>query len=622
VAWKHCPMDCAPMAEAEASRRPTTSQEVMGWLTLERAAYSGAVVLALMFRLLLLGAETLGPAEAAQALPAVAAAAGREFELNGVSPLLFGLQRLPFVLFGASDAWARAWPALLGGLAPLLFLGLSRPLGRGGALVAAYLWAVSPMAVFTSRLGLGNGLVPIFALAIVSGVAWSLRADSAHSQRLGLTVTAGAIGLLLASGSGAYTVLMMALPAALIWRRSLPILASALKACWKQAAGVFLLCLVLGSTFFFMAPSGLAAAADLLGRWVRALRPEGGEYGGWEIGLRLVLSEPVLLVFGLAGVVMAFKRKDRFGIFASIFAGLALLVSLVGSGRHPSDLGLVVLALILLAGPVIARVLLSAWPCRREIDAWLLVSVSTMLLLSAALCLPGILNPGNTASWRQLYTAVGIVTAVLAGLVWLVYGVWWNWRTVALAAPVVPLFFGLAWGLGQVMAINYDRGAWRQPGVLHEAPAPAWGDLQQGVLDLASLHGTGKGEAAIDLVLSPLERESLDPALRWALRAYPNVRVIPSLSPAVAPVVVTLPGEQPRLSSRYSGTEIVVLQRWDPSALTDFYSRVRWVLYREAKQPGEARSIVLWMRRPELPAGSAGEGTELGGTEPQSGFIE
>ena len=615
-------MDGAPMVDEETLRRAASSQELMTWLTLERAAYGGAVVLALMFRLLLLGTLPLGPAESAQALPAAAAAAGREFDLIGVSPLLFGMQRLLFVLFGASDAWARAWPALLGGLAPLLFLALSRPLGRGGALVAAYLWAISPMAVFTSRLGLGSGLVPFFALVVVSGVAWSLRPDSDHTQRLALTAAAGALGFMLASGPGAYTVLLMALPAALIWRRSLATLSDALKACWTQAVGALLLCFALGSTFFFVAPSGLAAAADLLGSWIAALRPGHGEYQGWEIGLRLLLSEPVLLGFGLAGVCTALKRKDRFGIFASGFAALAILVSLIGSGRHPSDVGIVVLALTFLAGPVIAGALLSAWTCRREIDAWLLVTVSTILLLSAALCLPGIFNPANTASWRQLYSVVGIVTAALAGLVWIVYGVWGNWRTVALAAPMVPLLFGLAWGLGQVTAINYDRGAWRQPGVLHEVPTPAWIDLEQGVLDLASFYGTGKGEGAIDLVPSPVERKALDPVLRWTLRAYPNVRMTPSALPAAAPIVVAPVGEQPRLSSLYSGTEIAILQSWDPSALTDFYSRLRWVLYREAKQPGEALSIVLWMKRPELPAARTGEGSALGGTETQRGVTE
>ncbi len=52
------------------------------WLTVERAAYAGIVVLALGLRLYGLGRVTLGPAEAAQALPAWAAVAGQPYDLS------------------------------------------------------------------------------------------------------------------------------------------------------------------------------------------------------------------------------------------------------------------------------------------------------------------------------------------------------------------------------------------------------------------------------------------------------------------------------------------------------------------------------------------------------------
>jgi len=460
------------------------------------------------------------------------------------------------------------------------------------------------------------------ALAIVAGVALATQSGDHRSRNLGPLLAAGALGLLLASGAGAYTVLLIGLSAVLVWRRSLAPVSELLRACWKQVGGTFLLCFALGATFFLSTPDGLAAAADLLGSWVAGLRPGVGEYKAWEIGLRLLLSEPVLLLFGLAGLVTAIRRKDRFGVFAGVSAGIALLVSLVGGGRHPADLGLILLALTFLAGPVVARVLLSAWSCRREIDAWLLVTVSTILFLSAALCLPGVFNPTNTSSWRQLYTIVGIVTAALAGLLWLVYGVWGNWRTVILTFPLVPLLLGVAWGLGQLNGINYDRGVWRQAGVLHEVPAPGLVDLQRTALDLVTLHGTGKGEGAFDLVLPLAEGDAMKPELQWALRDYPNVRLTPSVLLAPSPVVIAPPGEQPRLSSRYSGTEIPVLQRWEPSVLTDFYSRLRWVLYRESMQPGEMQSVVLWARRLEPPVASGAGGAPVNDTQPQRGEIE
>jgi hypothetical protein len=112
------------------------------------------------------------------------------------------------------------------------------------------------------------------------------------------------------------------------------------------------------------------------------------------------------------------------------------------------------------------------------------------------------------------------------------------------------------------------------------------------------------------------------PALRWALRAFTNVQQFSAVSPAPGPVVITLPGDQPRLSGHYSGTEITLLQEWKPSALPDFYSRLRWVLYREARQPTEGRKIVLWMERPEQPAQPETEGPQDSGVQTQGGIIE
>ena len=138
--------------------KPAARSEIRiaDWLTVERAAYAGIVVLALGLRLYGLGRVPLGPAEAAQALPAWAAVAGQPYDLTGVSPLLFGLQWLLFGLFGAGNAVARLWPALFGGLAPLLFYALRDRLTRGGALMGGLLWAIS--GVEGSRRGSGWGI--------------------------------------------------------------------------------------------------------------------------------------------------------------------------------------------------------------------------------------------------------------------------------------------------------------------------------------------------------------------------------------------------------------------------------------------------------------------------------
>ena len=103
------------------------------WLTVERGVYVGIALLALGVRLYGVGAIPLGPAEAAQALPAWAAVTGQPFQPVGASPLLLTFQRLAFAAFGAGDFWACFLPALLGGLAPIFFYGLRDRLSRGRA---------------------------------------------------------------------------------------------------------------------------------------------------------------------------------------------------------------------------------------------------------------------------------------------------------------------------------------------------------------------------------------------------------------------------------------------------------------------------------------------------------
>jgi hypothetical protein len=594
------------------------------WLTVEHVAYLGIALVALGLRLYNLALWPLGPAEAAQALPAYAASIGQGADLSGVSPLLFTLQRPLFTVFGAAEVAARWWPALLGGLATLLFWGLRDQLGRGGALMAGLLWAVSPMAMFTARLGLGQALVAPLGLALLVTLNLALEQEAkdkgpeargrgqeaeGEGQRASsapwLTLAAVALGLLLASGSGAYTVLLTGVAAAVMWRQELPTFWKAVKAQRRNVALGGLLALALSSTFFLIMPSGLAAAADLLGTWLRGLSPDflGGlplarsEYAAWDILRRLLLSETLLVAFGIAGLVGAIRRDDRFGTWAGVSAGIALLLPLIGRDRHPADLALVALALTLLAGPAVATTLRTAWSWRGELDPWLLVAISLVLLTSAAICLPSAYNPSNREDWQQLYTSVGLVTVILSVLLWAVYGIWGSWRTVARALPVVPLVFLLAWNTDQMTGLSYDRDPNRRASVLAEMPGPEWPEFRAELRQATMLHGTGLREAQVDLLLPAAGHDSLAPMLRWALRDYRSLRILTSLPPDLAPIVITYAEKYPALAERYVGADFTLLQYWRPESLHDFYSWLRWILYREAKAQAEDGDVVLWVER-------------------------
>ena len=255
------------------------------------------------------------------------------------------------------------------------------------------------------------------------------------------------------------------------------------------------------------------------------------------------------------------------------------------------DLALVVLALTLLAGPAIARVLRAVRLWHDQPDPWLLISLSVVLLISAAFCLPSAWSPTNSADWRQLYTAVGIVTAVLAVLVWVVYGVFGNWRVVGQALPIVPLIFGLAWGVGQLVSLSYDRGAGRQAAALIETPAPDLVDLSTTVRNLSALHGGGAQDGKLDLIWPARPGDPMLAELRWQLRDHPALRVAASVPADPAPLVITPVGDQPLLKDRYSGAV------FDGELQPFLDAYLRWVLYREAKTTPEPQRAILWVDR-------------------------
>jgi hypothetical protein len=592
-------------------------ESLADWLTVERATYGAIALVALTVRLVGLGWSPLFPGEAMQALPALAAAAGRPYDLSGISPLLFSLQRALFMPLGADEVLARWWPALFGGLAALLFYALRDRLTRGGALAAAALWAISPLAVFTARLGLGESLAPPLALALLACINLYAQEIAAQRAAVGqpdedtppakspwLVAAAVVLGLLLIAGPDAYTVVLIGFVAALWWRSELGALWAGVRATRRGVIVGGLGAIIFGSTFFLLTPTGLAAAADLLGGWLRGLAPLAGEYSPWDILRRLLMSEPVLLGFGIGGFVLAIRHRDRFGLFAGMAALIALLLAVLPSSRQPTDLGLVVLALALLAGPAVAAALrpISSW--RGQLDPWLLLALELILLAMAAQCLPSAMHPTNKADWVQVYTALGILTASMAGLLWLVYGAFGSWRTVAEVLPVVLLMGGVAWGASQLTALSFDRGAGRQSGILTVIPdAGGLADLRGSLRELASLKGSGGGETRLDLVLPSAQNRSLAPVLQWELRKLPNLRVLNSLPADRAPIVITVADKAAAPGETYGGAAFSVLQRWRPESLKDVESWVRWLLYREVKERPEQQQVVLWLDRAE-PSGS------------------
>ena len=193
---------------ASSLDKPTARSDIRlaDWLTVERAAYAGIAVLALGCGDGL-GRVPLGPAEAVQAFPAWAAAAGLPYDgstaltgaLIGVSPLLFGLQWLLFALFGVGDAIARSgrpWPA-----GWRRCCSTARDRLTGGALIGGLLGRLRRRRVHRP-LGLCESLVAPLAMALLAALnVWARQTPAsdetgATSKGAPLRWAAVALGLL------------------------------------------------------------------------------------------------------------------------------------------------------------------------------------------------------------------------------------------------------------------------------------------------------------------------------------------------------------------------------------------------------------------------------------------
>ena len=85
-------------------------------------------------------------------------------------PLLFELNALAYLLFGASDFTARLVPALLGTAIIGMPYFLRHELGRAGAIAASLLLVISPAFLYFSRFIRHDIYVDAFTLLMVIGV--------------------------------------------------------------------------------------------------------------------------------------------------------------------------------------------------------------------------------------------------------------------------------------------------------------------------------------------------------------------------------------------------------------------------------------------------------------------
>lgn len=577
------------------------------FFTLENTLYLGLFGLALALRLNQLG---LAPLTDAEARAALAALHPNRPDLVPLGPLYHSLTMVTFWLFGPDNVSARLWPALAGALLALTPALFRDVLGRGTALLTGLFIALSAGLVAASRSADGLTLVMLTGLAGV-GV---LRLSVQHGlDKARLTVAGVLLGLALTGGGAFFTgALIVGLPVLAV-REGRAGLKSIWQAVWPQRFPLTLTVLAtaaLSLTVFTFYPAGPGAWANSLAHWL----------GGWSVleaeGRHLFIAPawafiyewPVFLLGGL-GAARAWWRGHTVMRLVSVWVGVAVLFTVVYSGRSVFDAQWLTLMLCVLAGWFTAEMLTVQDPYQPVHVATLaavLVSllgfawlnflsfaeqVRTNPALDAALLN---LNGANVQLSPLVFLGLGLLALAACALVTVLFGYGWSPTSARLGAILTVLGVGLLTGLSTTW--NLTQRPDENP---HELwwPIPAHVGLHRlaDTVRDTSDYVVGQENEIVIVAQAPA-----DGALAWALRDFRKTQFVNLVDAQVnAPVVITpLQVNNPTLGSAYVGQGFSVAVRWFPEANMTWPQQLAWLIIRRVPDTAQQNDqVILWVRQ-------------------------
>jgi hypothetical protein len=279
----------------------------------------------------------------------------------------------------------------------------------------------------------------------------------------------------------------------------------------------------------------------------------------------------------------------------SIWAVVAFLIPLLYAGRQVGDLAWALLPFWALAAFEIARSLFSDEETNTHLVA---AGLALLLFVLSVVGWINLLSIGRYQANEVLYWAIIIGALALGFIALLLVAAGWSMVAARLGviwAVCFVLGLGMlsnAWGMA-ILRPNGAQELWSLP------PATGQADLLITSLTDFSTWNTG--------LRDQLEIVSMvdSPALRWALRHFPNARFESALASTESPpVVITSKGaETPSLAQMYRGEDFMwrLYPGWQSVLPPNF---INWLAFRQA--PLGQEQIILWARADIFPGGSPG----------------
>ncbi|MEJ5202407.1 MAG: hypothetical protein WHV66_09255 [Anaerolineales bacterium] len=566
------------------------------WWNVEAGLYGLAVLVAVLIRVLRLGAVPLSDGEAVWSLKALELSTG-SLQTVGNFPGYVLWTGLLFYLFEASNWLARILPALIGALAALAPYFYRRYLGHFEAILLAFALALSPTLVANSRFIDGSGMALVCLL--LAGGFWL----SGYSVATGI-----AAGWALLSGPRVWLGVLIGV-LVFIWEKAFQSYKSDAPGMalpenefsWRKALLALALMLLFGGTLFFQTPAGLngvtGGLVEFLTGWAGPLRV-GMEF----IWMAWLVYEPLAVFLGMWGMIRGlWKTRTTVDIILSRAVIAVLFVVTIYPAHQVLDLGFVVAPLWALGVRQAAywirrRVELEGW---KELTPALGMSAAVFtLLVFSWMSLGRLINlQGLTDDQKRLVGASIVVAFAMIMLITVLVAWGWSWAQSGVGLLVSMMCLLLIYNFS---ALWNGAGLGRNPAaeLWHSSAYPTDHDLLvQTVYDTAERARGMRTE--LDIYVVDID----SPSLQWALRKMNTVKIVKAISPEATPsLVITRDDLQPAFSVDYTGQDFVwkEVPAWDLLGVADW---LRWMMFRYV--PSGKEYLVVWVRSALMPGASA-----------------
>jgi uncharacterized protein (TIGR03663 family) len=575
------------LAVPEAARPNASADRIPS----ETLVWIGIAVLAIGARALNLDGAPLSASESGLALDSWNIVQRTGLDLGG-HPLLTYANALAFLVLGATDATARVVPLFAGVMIALSPLAFRNRLGLIATAVAGIALATSPTLIFASRTVDSTSLAVVFAVGIVA--AWCRWLERPRRPAFLYLSVALLVGLL-TSGPAAVPIVAIFVVYALSQAGRLnaavpstspaepsdvdslglvdrwPVVGLGRPALARLAIfGVVLYSVV--ATGFGTNLTGLGdALAEPIGGWLAAIGPSALPL----LALVLLAYEPLIAIFGIAGIVHALRggRRDPFDIFLVYWAIAGLALGAVSGAGHPIWFSIALVPLALLAGRAV-EVMVPA-----ILDGSYRLPLALFAILGLSFCFTLFIALGNvTLPEPNVPTSVLAAPVLAIAILVTSFAYRYGWPLTGVATAATGFILLLVLSFHAAMLLNPG-------GALNPAEAFVGTGTSPDARTLASDVSTVLSELHIARQLEGLSvsesvevMQPFDEPMAWYLRQWSQTTSVASIDDAPGLAIESAQAKPPR--GAYAG-ETFQISSSAPLPSLDFNQIARWWLYRE-----------------------------------------